>query len=159
MADQKKKSTASRTTNAEKNTAKRKKTATQKQESVEHKIPVRLISASVFLGLFIVFLVVFFNSDGVFPGMVEKLAHGLIGRVGFIVSIPALLYLFVIHAFSNGRPVKMRTICIGCFIVICGCISHLLLANSQSADVYMSVPELYLNGINHTSAGLLCGGN
>ena len=158
MADQKKKSTASRTTNAEKNTAKRKKTATQKQESVEHKIPVRLISASVFLGLFIVFLVVFFNSDGVFPGMVEKLAHGLIGRVGFIVSIPALLYLFVIHAFSNGRPVKMRTICIGCFIVICGCISHLLLANSQSADVYMSVPELYLNGINHTSAGLLCGG-
>ena len=158
MAEKKKKTIASRTTNSAKNSSKKNTNTTKEQEISEQKIPLRLISASAFLGLFILFIVVFFNSNGLFPGMIEKMAHGLFGRVGYIVSIPAFLYLFVIHAFSKGRPVKMRSICIGCFVIICGCISHLLLAKSQSADVYMSVSELYLNGINHTSGGFICGG-
>ena len=152
MADQKKKSIASRSAHSAKNTPK--KSTAKQQEYTERKVPVRFISASVFLILFVIFLVVFFNSKGVIPGLIEKLVHGLIGRVGFAVSIPALLYLFVIHAFSKGRPVKMRSICIGCFVVVCGCISHLIVVN----DVYMSVSELYLNGINNQSGGLLCGG-
>ena len=158
MAEKKKKTIASRTTNSVKNASKKNTNTAKEQSANEQKIPARLISASAFLGLFILFIVVFFNSNGLFPGTVEKLVHGLFGRVGYVVSIPAFLYLFVIHAFSKGRPVKMRSICVGCFVVICGCISHLMLAKSQSADVYMSVSELYLNGINHTSGGLICGG-
>jgi len=153
MAEQKKKPAAGRSTNSAKNNSKKKVNTPQKQDGTERRIPARLISASVFLALFVVFLVVFFNSEGVIPGMIEKLVHGLIGRVGFVVSVPALLYLFVIHAFSKGRPVIMRSICIGCFVAVCGCISHLLVAE----NVYMSVSELYINGINHTSGGLLCG--
>ena len=158
MAEKKKKTIASRTTNSAKNSSKKNTNTTKEQGSGEQKIPTRLISSSVFLGLFILFIVVFFNSNGLFPEMIEKLVHGLFGRVGFVVSISAFLYLFVIHAFSKGRPVKVRSICIGCFVVVCGCISHLLLAKSQSADVYMSLSELYLGGIDHTSGGVVCGG-
>ena len=154
MADQKKNTAASRATKSAKNNSPKNAAKTAKQDASERKIPARLISASVFLGLFILLLVIFFNPKGVIPGVIDKLVSGLIGRAAFAVSIPALLYLFVIHASSKGRPVKMRTACIGSFILICGCISHLLVADG----VYMSVSELYLNGINNLSGGLLCGG-
>ena len=154
MAEQKKKTAASRATKSVKDNSPKNATVSKKGSTDERKIPTRLISASVFLGLFIILLVASFNSEGVIPGAIDKLIHGLLGQVGFVISIPALLYLFVIHAFSKGRPVIMRSICIGCFVIICGSISHLIVADS----VYMSVPALYLNGIKHTSGGLLCGG-
>ena len=153
MAVQKKKTTASRATDSVKKDIPKGTNISKKQDSAERKIPTRLITASVFLGLFIILLVVSFNTKGVIPGAIDKLVHGLIGRVGFVISVPALLYLFVIHAFSKGRPVVMRSICIGCFVVICGSISHLLVSD----NVYMSITALYLNGIKHTSGGLLCG--
>ena len=158
MAAQKKKSTASRTTGSknDKNSTVAEKQA--KTSGKERKIPIRLISSSIFLGLFVVFLVVFFNAKGVIPGAIESLVHGLVGRVGFLVSIPALLYLFVIHAFSKGRPVIMRSVCIGCFIIICGCLSHLFLFADQPENGYMSVSELYNSGVAHSSGGVFCGG-
>ena len=109
MAEQKKKTAASRATNAVKNNSS-KSVNSAKQDSSERKIPLRLISASVFLGLFLILLVAFFNSKGVIPGLIDKLIHGLIGSVGFVIAVPALLYLFLIHAFSKGRPVMMRSI-------------------------------------------------
>ena len=161
MAAQKKKSNAGRATGSKSSDSPKKGVSSEKQTKSaagERRIPNRLISASVFLCLFIVFLVIFFNSKGVIPGSIEKLVHGLIGRVGFLVSIPALLYLFIIHAFSKGRPVIMRSVCIGCFILICGCLSHLFLFADQPDSGYMSVSELYKGGIAHSSGGVLCGG-
>ena len=149
MAVQKKKTAASRATKS----AKISTSATKKQSDGAYKIPIRLISASVFFVLFFLFLASFFNAKGVIPDAIAKLMHGLIGRVGFAVSIPALLYLFIIHAFSKGRPVIMRSVCLGCFVLICGSISHL----SISQTVNMSASALYFNGIKQTSAGLLCG--
>ena len=124
----------------------------------DKKIPVRLITSSVFLCLFIVFLVVFFNPKGLIPKLLESLVHGLIGRAGFVVSIPGLLYLFIIHAFSGKRPVKMRSICIGSFIIICGCVSHLLLSREQLGNGFPLISELYQGGIDHTTGGIVCGG-
>jgi len=161
MAAQKKKSNAGRATGSKKSAAAKNSTTPETQTksgTSEKTIPIRLISSSVFLCLFIVFLVIFFNSKGVIPGAIEKLIHGLIGRVGFLVSIPALLYLFIIHAFSKGRPVIMRSVCIGCFIIICGCLSHLFLFADQPDSGYMRVSELYNGGITHSSGGVLCGG-
>ena len=149
MAVQKKKTAASRATKS----AKISTSDTKKQSDGAYKIPIRLISASVFFVLFFLFLASFFNAKGVIPDAIAKLMHGLIGRVGFAVSIPALLYLFIIHAFSKGRPVIMRSVCLGCFVLICGSISHL----SISQTVNMSASALYFNGIKQTSAGLLCG--
>ena len=56
------------------------------------KVPARLISSAIFLGMFILTLVVFFlpaGKDAQLVRLIGKLIHGLIGRIGFIISIPA----------------------------------------------------------------------
>ncbi len=124
----------------------------------EHTIPVRFITSTLFLGLFIVFLVIFFLPEGAIIKLFNDLVHGLIGRAGFVVSIPVSLFLFFIHAFSGKRPVKMRTICAVGFMLMCGCITHLILDPQNLPDGIKIVPELYLGGIDCTTGGLVCGG-
>lgn len=167
MAAQKQKSSASKAAGSQKENAKQGSTSAAKKGNNpkvsvhsgpdDRRIPIRLISSAIFLCLFIVFLVVFFNPKGLIPKMIESLVHGLVGRTGFVVSIPGLLYLFIIHAFSGKRPVRMRSICIGSFIIICGCISHLLLAREQLGDGFALISELYQGGIDHTGGGIICG--
>ncbi|MBQ8358978.1 MAG: DNA translocase FtsK, partial [Oscillospiraceae bacterium] len=81
----------------------------------------------------------------------------MIGRSGFVVCVPVFLYLFFIHAFSGKRPVKLRTVCLLVFILLCGCISHL-------NDIPLTLPKgfalitgLYKDGINAMTGGVLCG--
>ena len=167
MAEQKQKSTGGKSTSTHKDSAKQSSASAAKKRNQpkvsvhsspdDKRIPIRFISSAIFLLLFIIFLVVFFNPKGLIPKMIESLVHGMIGRAGFVVSIPGLLYLFIIHAFSGKRPVKMRSICIGAFIIICGCISHLLLAREQLGDGFALLSDLYQGGIDHTSGGILCG--
>jgi len=123
----------------------------------ERKIPVRFISSATFLGLFVLLLVVFFQPEGVFVRLIESLIHGLVGRVGFLVFIPALLYLFIIHAFSGSRPVKMRSISVSAFAVICGCIAHLSLTLPNMPIGWDAIVDLYGGGIEGTTGGVLCG--
>ena len=59
-----------------------------KQES---QVPVRLITSVVFLGCGILFGVILFACEGALLTLIQRLVHGLIGRVGFIISIPVLL--------------------------------------------------------------------
>ena len=81
----------SKVTNVKKNDGKK---GTVTVTTVKDKnIPVRLITSVVILGLFLLFLVVFIKPEGVIIELVEDLIHGLIGRVGFLVSILGLLYL------------------------------------------------------------------
>ena len=162
MADKKKKSQAeiaAAASNKKKKTAN--KTATKSRTKVENTdkvnnstLPVRFISSSAFLVLFIILLAVFFWPEGYLPEALESVIHGLIGRTGFVVAIPAMLYLFYIHAFSGKRPVKMRTICIACFIVLCGSITQLVL-DPQATTTFS---ELYSGGILGSTGGLICGG-
>ena len=119
----------------------------------ERNIPVRLISSVVILALFIVFLVIFCNPEGVFVWMLDDFIHGIIGNVGFVVSIPCLLYLFIIHAFSGKRPIKMRTLCIITFTLLCGAIAHLAVA----PDGFLPASTLYFGGMEGTTGGVLCG--
>ena len=122
------------------------------------KIPVRVITSAVFLGVFVLFLVIFFKPEGALVKLLENIIHGLIGRVGFLVAIPGLLYLFIIHAFSGKRPVRMRTICISAFVLLCGCIAHLSLNANEFNSGLQVVEELYSGGIDGTSGGVICGG-
>ena len=124
---------------------------------IERKIPVRVITSVTFLGLFVLFLVVFFQPEGVIVKLVESVIHGLIGRAGFLVSIPGLLYLFIVHAFSGKRPVKMRSICIGVFVIMCGCIAHLSLTLPDMPLGWDAIKALYSSGIDGTGGGLICG--
>ena len=124
----------------------------------EQKIPVRFISATIFIGLFVLCLVISFSQEGALIKLFENVIHGLIGRVGFIVAIPCLLYLFIIHAFSGKRPVKMRSICIGVFVLLCGCISHLILNPTGLGTGWNMVEAFYNGGIAETTGGVICGG-
>ncbi len=120
----------------------------------ETKIPVRLITSIVFLGLFVLFLVIFFKPEGALIKFFANFINGLIGKTGFIVSIPGFLYLFIIHAFSGERPVKMRSICVGSFILLCGCIAHLSLMPQELPSL---LSGLYRGGIVGTTGGVICG--
>ncbi len=122
------------------------------------KIPVRLISSVILLALFVLLLVIFFQPEGALIQLIEGFLHGLLGRVGFIVSIPALLYLFIIHAFSGKRPVKMRTVSLSVFVICCGCIAHLSLNPKNLSTGFAVVGDLYQGGIIGTTGGVVCGG-
>lgn len=119
-----------------------------------YRLPVRFVTSAVFIGLFILFLVSFFYPDGALIKLFNNFVHGLIGRAGFVVSIPVLLYLFFIHAFSGQRPIKMRTMCLLSFILTTGCIAHL----AMDPQGICLVGELYSGGISITAGGFICGG-
>lgn len=169
MAEQKRKSQAEKAATAAKskksaggksNSSKKSGTSKQTEAAVEQEtaFPVRLITAGICLALFILFLAIFLEPDGWLTQLVESVLLGIIGRMGFIVSIPALLYLFFIQAFSFKRPVLMRSICVIVFVLLCGCISHLTLCPENPQIRFELISELYNGGINGTTGGLLCGG-
>ena len=133
---------------------------TKSEKSVKQTIPVRVITSLSFLCGFILFLVMFFSADKANGGALVKLVFGflcgLIGKVGFAVSIPTLLYLFFIHAFSGTRPVKMRTICLSVFVLVSGCIAHLVATGSSAEGI--DFITLYNAGVTGETGGLICGG-
>ncbi len=152
-----------------KNTKKNKTTSDTRKANKEPKvatvstpkvreIPVRLISSVVCLGLFVLFLIIAFQPEGELTKLVNDFLHGLFGRAGFIVSIPVLLYLFFIHAFSGERPIRMRTVCLIAFVITFGCISHLSLNPQNLPTGYNLLAELYAGGIGGTTGGFICGG-
>ncbi len=136
-----------------------KKGSTQKKTETheEWQIPPRLISSVIFLVLFVILLVIFFGDDGALVTLVGDFVYGLIGQFAFTVSIPAVLYLFFIHAFSGKRPVKMRTICIGAFVLLCGCLFHLSVGSDTIPTGFGLVGYLYEGGAAGTTGGVLCG--
>ena len=157
MAKKKKKTQAER---AVADSRKKRATTTAKKKNKDTaeklNIPVRLITSVIFAGLFLLFLIASFRSDGLLVQLTKKLICGIVGQTGFLVSIPVLLYLFIIHAFSGERPVIMRSVCLGAFLIVSGCIAHLALQPTLSSGIAM-VSELYNGGIDGTTGGLLCG--
>ena len=162
MAEKKHKSQAEKIASSSKKKSKPQVTAkvTTEKKQIEkeeyHKIPRRLISSIVFLGLFVLFLVIFCAPGGALTDIVSDLIHGLIGEQGFLIAIPALLYLFLIHAFSGKRPVIMRTLCVVSFVIVFGCICHLVM-NTESIDGIGSISTFYYGGRDGRMGGVICG--
>ena len=162
MADKKTRTQAEKAAMAKKKnasgTAKKGKN-NQKTQEPALQIPVRAITAVTCLVLFILFLVIFLKPDGV---LVEKVflpfVLGMIGNVAFYVSIPGLLYLFTIQAFSGKRPILLRSVCLISFVLICGCISQLSLPTAGLPTGLSILVALFQGGAAGTTAGLLCGG-
>ncbi len=147
---------ASKSKSAKTHSAKNTKKALVAEEQKFH-IPPRVISSAVCGALFVLFLVIFMNQDGVVTKLVYNILLGLFGEVCFYVSIPALLYMFIIQAFSGKRPVIMRSVCLGIFVLLCGCIAHLLMPIGVLGKGGQLVKALYVGGINGSTGGLLCG--
>ncbi len=161
MAENKKQSqaqkTASRNKPANKQSGRKKSSADKKvaaSEAEKLHIPARLISSVVCLIAFIVLLVMFLKPGGALLDPMRDLLFGLFGHFTFYFSIPAILYLFIIQAFSGNRPVKMRSICLGCLVLICGTISHLVMGSTVAQ---WNLGQLYMGGIEGTTAGVICG--
>ncbi len=168
MAEQKKKSQAQkaasggkRPTGANKKPANKstgKKPAAQAKKEPDFVFPPRLISSVVAIVLFVLFLVMFLNPDGALVGLIYNLVLGLVGNVAFYIAIPALLYFFIIQAFSGKRPVKMRSWCLLAFVLVCGTLSHLLMPEITLKSGFAAIADLYAGGIQGTTAGVICGG-
>ena len=146
-------------------TARKKSTsgATEKKQAQEKRteIPVRLITSVISLCCFLLFLIAFMNPEGMLVRFFEVLVLSMIGWVGFYVAIPALLYLFVIQAFSGKRPVILRSVCLLCFVVLCGCISQVIMLGQDGYHLpagFELLKALTSGGSTGETAGLLCGG-
>ena len=163
MASQNKKSKAEKAVSAsQKGRGNSKKTTSKSTKQPEaqkgFQIPPRVISGTIFLALFILLLVVYLKPDGQIPKMLNSFLCGLIGRVGFIIAIPGSLCLFMIHAFSNKRPVILRSIFVGIFVLTCGCLFHLSSNYPLTESGFAVARQLYDGGIAGKAGGLLCGG-
>ena len=138
-------------------------TSVKKKEPVttavaeEPPIPVRTIGAAVSFVLFVVFLLMGIKPEGALMKVLLSLLTGLVGKVGFYFAIPAMLYLFVIMISSKNEPVKMRSICLISFVLLCSCIHHLAVNNQTFVGGLKVIADLYKGGITGTSGGLLCG--
>ena len=62
---------------------------------VQDNMPRRLLWAFVCGVLFLLFLLASINPDGAVLRLVLYVVQGFIGKVGFYISIPALLYLLI----------------------------------------------------------------
>jgi len=131
------------------------KNTTQVKE--ESSIPARAFWAVISLGLFVLFLFMGSNPEGALLRVLYSLLTGLVGKVGFYFSIPALLYLFVILVSSKGQPVRMRCACLFGFVLVCSCIHHLAVNNQTFVGGFKLISDLYVGGITGTSGGLICG--
>ena len=164
MADHKKShaeraasSSRSNKNSGKQNNKQKSKNAAEEKKGFLSSLPTRFISSTIFLLLFVIFLVMQFSPDGAVTGLLVDVVCGLIGNIAFAVSIPALLYLFFIHAFSGKRPVIMRTVCLLSFILICGCIAHLTYNTGNFEGGIGIVGGLYRSGIAGKSGGIICG--
>ena len=146
--------TASKKT-APKDTAKATVQAAVPVKQPNTNIPKRLISSLVLLVLFVMFLFMALVPEGVVLVFFKKVIIGLIGKTAFYISIPALLFMFAIHAFSGDRPIIMRTICVCVFVIACGAVAHL--AELPIPGASASIKSLYLGGISGTTGGVVCG--
>ena len=128
--------------------------ASKTSESV---IPANIIVGVICLALFVVFLVTAVNPTGALLKVIETVMVGLIGKAGFYFSIPALLYMFIIHIFSPKTAVKMRSICLISFVLLCGCISHLAIQTGSLSGGFGFISDLFKGGSEGYTAGVICG--
>ena len=164
MAERKKPSQAQRAAGVKRqsgSTTKKKGTSPSPKKSAKQpvmRIPVRFFTSAFFLLAFVVYIIMLLRPEGVAVSFAHRAILGTLGKCAFYLSIPGWLYLFGIHAFSGERPVKMRTICVFSFILICGCISHLCTSDSNTmpgTEGFWGM--LYQGGIHGTTGGVICG--
>ena len=120
-------------------------------------LPLRLVAALVYFILFVLFLVIAMNQEGLFLTVVKSLAFGLFGGVAFYVAVPTFLYLMIIQFSSWKQPVKARCICALAFVVLSGCISHLMIFRTDLGEGFAFFQNLYKGGIQGITGGVICG--
>ena len=138
------------------------------EKKEKQKIPVRIITSMVFGVLFLLFLITWMEDPGTnestwfFRGL-YNVVRGLFGEAAFYMAIPGFLLMFYIHAFSGKKPILMRSICLGVFMLCFGCIAHWWGIYYFQHDYVLGtgfqwVKDIFRGGVNGTTGGLICGG-
>ena len=138
------------------------------EEKEKKKIPIRIITASIMGAFFVLFLVTWMedpgrNDSSWFFELFYNMIRGLFGQAAFYMAIPGFLFMFCIHAFSGKRPILMRSICLGVFMLCFGCIAHWwsfyqVSTNAALGPGFQWVKDIWNGGIAGTTGGLICGG-
>ena len=114
--------------------------------------------ALLYFVLFVLTAILAVNPEGAVLRLLKSVLLGVLGQAGFYFSVPALLYLFIIHTFGRRTAVTMRSVCTVLFVLLCGCIFHLTVQTQGMASGIQLIPDLYLSGVDGISGGILCGG-
>ena len=159
VSDAKRKSNVTSSTGGKSSEEKNsRKTTVVKIEPKQSSLPGRVVVSIISLSLFLLFVFTCINPDGALLKVIQSFVMGFVGHAGFYFSIPALLYLFCINAFSRKAPVVFRNVCVITSSFICGCIYHLIVQNQGIAQGIAVLKDLYLGGIEGSTGGILCGG-
>ena len=165
VSDTKKKKTAQNSkgkSESKKTAAKKVPAAPKKSPKVkteyDNPIPSSFVVAFISIVLFVLFVVISVNPDGVLLRFMKAIVTGLIGQAGFYFSIPALLYLFILHTFCRKKALKMRSICTVLFVFFSGVLYHLVVQNQGIAQGLAIIADLFTGGTFGTTGGVLCGG-
>ena len=121
-------------------------------------ISTRAVCAIISFALFVLFAVIMLKPEGALLELVYSFLLGIFGKAAFYISVPALLWLFVILTLSKGRPVRLRCFSLIGFVFACGCLSHFMIQSVSLPAGYKAISALYRGGISGTTAGFLCGG-
>ena len=122
-------------------------------------IPAEVMIPLVCIGLFVLFLIIALKPEGVLIGFFKSLFLGLMGKLGFYISIPAVLYIFIIYTFTRRTKKKLRSICTVAFAVLCGGIAHLISNwGIKLISGFQIFTVLYNGGSTGVTGGVLCGG-
>ncbi len=124
----------------------------------ENPIPSSFIIAFLSIVLFLLFVIIAVNPDGVLLRFIQSIILGLVGQAGFYFAIPCFLYLFVIHTFGRKTSITMRSVCVVIFAFLCGVLFHLMVERGEVTRGFEAFGELYSGGVNGTTGGILCGG-
>ena len=109
---------SSKSSNAASNTAA--KRAVAEAEKGGSWISTRAICAIVTLVLFVLFAVILLKPEGALLKLFYSFLLGIFGKAAFYISVPALLWLFIILALSRGQPVRLRSFSLIGFVFMCG---------------------------------------
>ena len=134
-----------------------------KEKKERKKIPPRIMSASVMGIVFVLLLVTWMEPNGWFIRFFNFLVLGFFGEAAFYMAIPGFLLMFYIHAFSGKKPIIMRSICLGVFMLSFGCIAHwrniyYFQNNYVLGSGFQWVKDIFSGGVQGTTGGLICGG-
>ena len=118
----------------------------------------RIPASLIYIALFVLLAILAINPEGAVLRLLKSVLLGILGQAGFYFAIPALLYLFIINTFGRRTAVTMRSVCTILFVLLCGCIFHLMVQTQGMATGFQLIPDLYLSGVDGISGGILCGG-
>lgn len=124
----------------------------------ENPISSNFIVAFLSIALFVLFVIIAINPDGVLLRFVKSIILGLLGQAGFYFAIPCFLYLFVIHTFGRKSSVRMRSACVIAFAFFSGMLFHLIVEGGDIPQGLDAFGRLYSGGMEGTTGGVLCGG-